>query len=191
MEFLRSEKLQKTIHAKHHARRHVTKDAHHCEIQRGSQKKKRETDSAKSCGVIHVVSCEPTGSDQTRETGGNTTKPYSTVQIPLKPWFSEGTRTITRVTSSKKIQTSTIWDTENPKSLNHTPPFKWFRLGDHCPMLLVTLPKKQNPFWTLVSCEPTGSDQTWETGGNRTKPCSTVKTHWKISFQRIPEPLQG
>ena len=70
--------------------------------------KKRETHSAKSCGVIHVVSCEPTGSDQTRETGGNTTKPYSTVQIPLKPWFSEGTRTITRVTSSKKIQTSTI-----------------------------------------------------------------------------------
>ena len=75
---------------------------------REEAKKKRETDSAKSCGVIHVVSCEPTGSDQTRETGGNTTKPYSTVQIPLKPWFSEGTRTITRVTSSKKIQTSTI-----------------------------------------------------------------------------------
>ena len=66
-------------------------------------------------------------------------------QNPLKNFFSEDTRTVTRITSLKKIQTSTIWNTGNPKSLNHSPPFKWFLTGWSCPMLLVTLLKKTKP----------------------------------------------
>ena len=225
MEFLRSEKLQKAIHAKHHARRHVTKDAHHCEIQRGSPKKTRDRFSQKlrcdSCRVMwtHWIGPNPGNWRKHNKTLFHRTNPFETVvfrgypnhykgnrfkedtnvnhlrhrksqviksytpfqmiqtgwscpmllvtllkktkpilnprvmwthwigpnpgnwrkqnktlfnsQNPLKNFFSEDTRTVTRITSLKKIQTSTIWNTGNPKSLNHSPPFKWFLMGGH------------------------------------------------------------
>ena len=39
--------------------------------------------SAKSCGVLHVVSCEPAGLDQTREAGSNTTKTLLNITKPF------------------------------------------------------------------------------------------------------------
>jgi hypothetical protein len=52
---------------------------------------------AKSCGVLHVVTCrEPAGLDQTPEAGSNTKG-----NITVDPLFSEDTRTVARPTNSK------------------------------------------------------------------------------------------
>ena len=105
------------------------KDCHGCTLH-GHKEKSRN--SAKSCTVLHVVSCEPTGLDQTREAGSNTTKTPLNITKPFGTIIFGGyTRTVSRLTSSNKIQTSTIWNTGNPKSLNPLPLFKGFLLGVH------------------------------------------------------------
>ena len=157
MEFLRSEKLQKAIHAKHHARRHVTKDAHHCEIQRGSQKKTRDRFSQKlrcdSCRVMwtHWIGPNPGNWRKHNKTLFHRTNPFETVVFRGYPNHYKG---------NKFKEDTNVNHLRHRKSqvIKSYTPFQMIQTGWSCPMLLVTLLK--NKTHSEPSCHVNPLDRT-------------------------------
>ena len=104
------------------------------------QKKRRRdetNDLAKSCDVLHVVTCrEPAGLDQTPEAGrstkGNITKPFESII------FGGYQNSSLKPTNSKRDPNVNSLKHKRPEVMNSFTLFRGFLLHNHFLLLLVT-----------------------------------------------------